>query len=324
MVVMRKRLILHVGIHKTGTTSIQTFLSENAEKLKSYGYYVPVNHFDFENKATQFRNYLYLGDKSSYTPIIDDIFRQSELNNCHTIVLSDEDFQHFVNDKNDNLRVLEQYFDIEIIIYIRRQDTFAESVYGFSVQWYTTRFKEDFYTWVEKFPVKNYKWDLQEWENKFYLPELKVRVYDEVILFQDVLTDFIDAIGLRIDDDWKYPKRENTTLNKYIINFLRRTNHIDFSQSEFEEIKKFLATKSSIKDGPKAIYLNKEERYKILNHSVMSNKYVAKKYFNRNELFPRVNIVSVPQDLTDDMYQRVLHELKLSSECGDIIQGKLI
>ena len=32
---------IHVGPHKTGTTSIQWFLQENSAELLAYGYFVP-------------------------------------------------------------------------------------------------------------------------------------------------------------------------------------------------------------------------------------------------------------------------------------------
>src|SRR2546421_10750937 len=39
---MRKRVCyIHVGPHKSGTTSIQWFLQENREKLLEHGYFVP-------------------------------------------------------------------------------------------------------------------------------------------------------------------------------------------------------------------------------------------------------------------------------------------
>lgn len=36
-----RALFIHIGMHKTGTTSIQWYLSRHRRKLKGYGYYVP-------------------------------------------------------------------------------------------------------------------------------------------------------------------------------------------------------------------------------------------------------------------------------------------
>lgn len=164
---MKKKLILHSGVHKTGTTSIQSFLAMNYEKLLNKGFYVPINHFTYENKATAFRDAIMKGNSNIYVPVIEDIVKQSELNNCNTIVISDEDFHHFALKQNDNIKVLEDYFDIEICVYLRRQDKFAESVYGFSVQWYSTRFTTEPKKWLRNFPVLNYKWVMEQWESFF-------------------------------------------------------------------------------------------------------------------------------------------------------------
>jgi len=323
---MKKRLILHVGIHKTGTTAIQSFLSINHELLRKKGYYVPVNHFTYENKATAFREAIWNNKPDDYEPVIRDIIENSDYYNCDTIVLSDEDFHHFALQSNKNINVLEKYFDIEIVMYIRRQDKFAESVYGFSVQWFSTRFTEEFSSWVKKFPLKNYKWDIDQWEDIFKYPILKLRVYDEVILFQDVILDFIHTIGLNIDDNWFFPTpdKSNVTLNKYIIEFLRRTNHIKMTKGEFESLKEFLVNESSIRSGPKAVYLSFDERTEMLKRAEETNRYIAKKYFNRNFLFPKVEKTPVPEELTDKMFKIVLNELKESPKYRETIGNKIL
>ena len=42
---MNAKVVLHIGRHKTGTTSIQKFLHANSDELKSYGLYYPKNTY---------------------------------------------------------------------------------------------------------------------------------------------------------------------------------------------------------------------------------------------------------------------------------------
>lgn len=153
-----------------------------------------------------------------------------------------------------------------------------------------------------------------------------MRVYDEVITNHDVVKDFINTIGLDVNDNWIYPSRDksNITLNKYIIEFLRRTNHINFTKEEFNLLKQFLATESSIRSGPKAIYLTTEERRTILQKASFSNRYIARKYFNRNYLFPKLEEIEVPDTLTDEMYEKVLLELASSEKYRNKVGKKII
>lgn len=306
---MRQKIILHAGVHKTGTTSIQSFLFKNYEKLLQQGYYVPINHFTFENKATVFRNAIMQGNELEYMPIIKDILQQSKMHNCHTIILSDEDIYHFASKQNSNISILEKYFEVELVIYLRRPDRYAESVYGFSVQWHVTRLTVDAHEWLREYPIINYKWIMEQWENFFDSPTYKLRVYDEVVKKRDVVSDFIDTIGLDSDDNWDYPSRDNVTLNKYIIEFLRRTNHIKMNRKQFDQLKEFLARESSISSGPKAIYLNFEDRMEMFEKSYHSNRLVARKYLNRDYLFPLIDELDVPTGLSNESFTKVMIEI---------------
>ena len=50
-----KKLILHIGVHKTGSTAMQTFLFENSEELNKQGFYMPVFLYGEENKPAKLR-----------------------------------------------------------------------------------------------------------------------------------------------------------------------------------------------------------------------------------------------------------------------------
>lgn len=42
----RQTLYLHIGFHKTGSTSIQKFLASNKETLENLGYFCPTGYMD--------------------------------------------------------------------------------------------------------------------------------------------------------------------------------------------------------------------------------------------------------------------------------------
>lgn len=85
------RLFLHVGVPKTGSTSLQIRLFENAEALKQKGYLYPLGRFDapkFQHSAVA--NLIspeYVDDLKSLLVGMHD---EAVSSACHTVILSGE------------------------------------------------------------------------------------------------------------------------------------------------------------------------------------------------------------------------------------------
>jgi hypothetical protein len=86
------KVILHIGPHKTGTTSIQAFLHRNSDILQKHGFHYPKtreglqNHHDLAiglRKRTKF---------CATAKRIQRILRESEAKGCHTCIFSSEMF----------------------------------------------------------------------------------------------------------------------------------------------------------------------------------------------------------------------------------------
>jgi hypothetical protein len=154
---LKRRLILHLGLSKTGTTSIQAFLRGNPELLAAGGVSYPdlggarsthpaltpsilrpdaddaVNH---EALALEIR-------KSAAASPLDDmpiplwsgVFRRIEAGTAHTAIISYENF--FSRPELYRFDRLEGYlddFDIDGIIYLRGQEDWLASLYGQTVR----------------------------------------------------------------------------------------------------------------------------------------------------------------------------------------------
>lgn len=50
---MTKEIIIHAGLPKTGTSSLQSFLAKNRQKLKSLGFEYPVNEYNASDVSRQ-------------------------------------------------------------------------------------------------------------------------------------------------------------------------------------------------------------------------------------------------------------------------------
>lgn len=148
----QKTIYLHIGMPKTGTTAIQTFLFENRKKLESYGLIYPmissieqckdITSNDVPNLRPLFRSYadifarvkevLSIGQKKTqlksyktkkwYKAQFTKLFmNQISKSECNTIILSEESLSDVYLNSRENLidALLELQFKIKIIVYIR-------------------------------------------------------------------------------------------------------------------------------------------------------------------------------------------------------------
>lgn len=111
---MRKRLIIHVGTHKTGTTSIQFFLAQHRAALKAAGIFVPRAGTGIADAPTGHHNIAYelCGDPNFDRSLGRTADLIAELRNAHepTAVISSENLQ-FLHRFPDRLRKLDQDLD---------------------------------------------------------------------------------------------------------------------------------------------------------------------------------------------------------------------
>ena len=139
------RLVIHAGAHKTATTSIQHWLKQSRLALASSGvlYLEP----DVLNKAGII-NRLHNAEKGQHARVGSQFLRllseKSAMFRMKTLLLSHESILSFSNmlpgaaDKSfygslENsarcIQALSEEYDLRLVFYIRRQDTFLSSVY---------------------------------------------------------------------------------------------------------------------------------------------------------------------------------------------------
>ncbi|WP_323010882.1 glycosyltransferase [Paracoccus sp. (in: a-proteobacteria)] len=200
----RPRLIIHLGATKTGSTFIQHILDSNRPKLLRRGIWYPevglfwqadrphkqAGHAQFIEEAKQgghrLREHLLAGLETLHGRI-------------HTIILSSEAF--FLNPQSHKLAQHFFDFDPELIVYLRRQDEWANSQYsefvaGGAINSTSLSFKK----WIATSRAKalmDYDGLIKRWES--YLPRnaIHIRRY----LRQpggewNILTDFSEATNL--------------------------------------------------------------------------------------------------------------------------------
>lgn len=216
-----KKLFLHIGSHKTGTTSIQLACIKNIKILQDQGY----DYFSKDRKG----RYIKGGNASKWVSRSNDEFRESateadffvrpkDMDNLvnqlsesafDKLIMSAEDFS-FLLDEDNILQLKEQLcrkFDVTIICYIRRQDKLAISHFQqvskrkrspsrFFYNGGTSALPTELER-CDKYLDFNHK--LSKWIDAFGRDNVIVKIFEKNKLINgDAVNDFMSLVG--VDD----------------------------------------------------------------------------------------------------------------------------
>tara|TARA_B100000925_G_C22002764_1_gene472120 strand:+ start:1245 stop:2372 length:1128 start_codon:yes stop_codon:yes gene_type:complete len=146
------KLLMHIGTHKTATSSLQLFLLRNRKILEKAGVYYPLppeGKKNFNNVA----EHLAKGDLKKIVKIFKKICKAANQKKIDKIIISAESFyamtkfygnnlktksaSYFENEEKNISNLFEacKVFDkVEVVCYFRSQDEFASSIYNQEVK----------------------------------------------------------------------------------------------------------------------------------------------------------------------------------------------
>lgn len=299
-------LVIHVGTHKTGTTSVQRFFSRNRAKLRDAGIWYPSpsvaglpDHYahhriahavggtdaelGFDDAVTFFdtlRSKARDGEK---------IFLSAEPLYRHVIVDEDSrDSDRYLNFAQ-RFRQAVGDFDITLMFMFRRQDLFAESLYAEHVM-------SSGYTHpIEKFlneraPLFDYSERLGVWSRAFPDAAIAVDLFEPKKFEHPIERKFVEWIGGMWSDEYEQGAARNVTLPRTLVEFKRQINTTGQGTAVnatfrgwLEQLAQMPAAESFPDLGK--YYLQPDARLALLDEHVEGNGSIAQRYFDRDELF---------------------------------------
>lgn len=293
------RLILHCGIHRTGSTSIQRTLNANVEKLREHGYLYPYLQLPNHGKIAW---YLHLG-RLSGQELLQQIKEQCSAN-IHSVILSSEDFS--VHTNLDWIRPILDAFDVKAFFYFRRQDKWLTSWYNQHIRWpfnekLSVCTPKQFLEHVDDFYWIKYDVLLQRFSKEIKRENISIRIMEQGSV-EDSVSDFVESAGLVEVGMEQVKSFSNNSIGGQKLQILRQIELFDYSP---KQRKKIISIIQSLKllsgnDDNKEVFPVKE-RESIINRFYESNKYVAQEYLNRRNgiLFSETSLgEEPPPDLT--------------------------
>jgi len=296
------RFILHIGLPKTGTSAIQVFLYKNREKLlkvysvlypkagtfEQFGmlaHYlitrsiIPVWKRRLEAKGIQMSPD-YLKEQ-----ILDEIYETSP----EIVILSSEDFFHYTKDMIYEFKRVYRFPITEILVYIRRQDLLANSLYRQSVKDEYERSFRTFQEYIQSPIMTNlYYYELLSyWKSVF--PEAKIipRIYDRKLFPErNVVLDFLSVLGIDMPEARTAKIEANPSLGHLSTLVLRRINEkFQISPADHNRIVSYLLKLDKEEKSILKTFFTLQERIEFLNRFRESNEKLFREYFGTENQF---------------------------------------
>ncbi len=296
------RLILHIGTHKTGTTSIQKFLSAHHEELARRGVWYP--GYDIIGERPHYAHLHFAHglaeQKSSRIDLsmAQQFAREVALRACDydlTIISAEPFYRHrlpavphsdatYVQARRryiDRVREAFSAFDVELAVVLRRQDQFAQSLYNEHVK--VTSYRESFLSFVDqRRPLFDYLSQIGLWEEKF--PDISLQIFEDLVQSEHGLVKgFLNYFGVRADD-LAQPALENESLPLPLLAYKRALNKSTLDRDQLANLSQLLsqsAISNRLKEsGQRLSWMSNDEAVQFQAAFERDNQVVKDRYTN--------------------------------------------
>lgn len=234
------KIILHIGMPKTGTSSIQRFCRDNRAGLAAQGFWYPHTPADASGNHVKLAAYAQNDDRP--TPLRKDLgltspqalkhFRREFLQKMaaevrgheqKTLIMSNEHCSLLRHEKEvKRLASLLRAFsdDVKILVYVRRQVDLYVALHTTRVVRGESSFDLNITPDVKDRWDFNYLKQLDRWAKYFGPENIIVRPFERGQLKDDdAVKDYLDVLGVE-SEDLTFVERQNKRASKDCVQFL--------------------------------------------------------------------------------------------------------
>lgn len=275
----RRKVFLHIGLHKTGTTAIQHFLENNKKPLQQHGLSYPGYYFGYAMR-------LGYPDWAAHVARLRPILAAIPEDN---IILSDEDLSACPAHIGAILAALDG-FELKIICYVRRQDAWLQSFYAQCVAWpdnYTGTFED----WMREHgaALADYHARLKPWADAVGAGNFTLRVYEKKAARHWLIEDFLGCIGITEHAAFDFstdPQAQNRSLDRDCLEVKRLVNRTGLDMEQGKRITDLLQqfSRQRAKGRPGGLtFLSPRQRLEIIARYAESNQRLARDFLGRQD-----------------------------------------
>ena len=254
----KKKLILHIGRHKSGTSSLQEFLHINTDKLNKLGYHYPLT--GRANKVAHHSLAALLNPKL-HKDI--DLRIQSrflkEIDSCHTVIVSSEAFQ---NVQNVNLvKSFFRDFDMQVVCYFREYLEYMQSSYAQLV--HNSPYSKSFDAFIEESKL-SYSTFYNRWLG--ISSAFSIRYFNrDFLVNNDIIDDFCAALNVDCSNFTRPEKERNTSIGGNLLYFKLLINKAGLHHKNQYKIFSDIASKSE--QFRQKFFISKDDAYRYRSNN---------------------------------------------------------
>lgn len=210
------KIYLHIGTHKTGTTSLQQFFSHNEQSLKNQSFLYP--SAGRPKKFPHGHHNLVWGiiNNNNYDPSAGswkELLTEIDFFNPKNVIISSENFSWPDCITAEKIFEIKEYLsnhEVKIIIYLRNQSDYLKSHYcqAIKIGYYSGSF-QDYLTYQRE--RLNYYQRLEPWKEAFGIENIIVKIYDNIAINNQLIRDFLETINFPLTE---IRINSNITVNK--------------------------------------------------------------------------------------------------------------
>lgn len=210
------KLVLHIGTHKTGTTAVQRFLSQNRVQLLEMGYYYPVysdviqdksDHYAHIDVAKGLMGQSQILSVEESKQFLSEVSTIADKKGAHTTLLSAESFiRGMTGTSSKKWNRIESFIrlvkscitseDVEVTMTIRSLATYLTSLYNEHVK--VTGYSKDIISFHSEFRERfNYPLLIEKWSK--YFPKLSCLQYEKLGKGNEFIENWLRATLGEVD-----------------------------------------------------------------------------------------------------------------------------
>lgn len=286
-------IYLHIGLPKTGTSTIQGLLYDNTEALQHQRYLYPRatlgGQSDFAYAHHNLARAAYEKDASTWLTFQKEILSSR----TNKILVSSEAFSNCRN--HAQLEFIKGYledFDVKIVIYLRRQDDFLQALYQTIIVYGEEAIPfNDFYERMISEHERIHSLDHYFLVNDIFATafgkeNIILRIYEKSQLYQgDLLRDFLHTTGVEPTSDFALDvPNNNLSFDAHSLEIYRQLKQIFKGEDEFLE-----TARRKIRDANqrKAFLTNniisRQQSENLMNKVKESNEKLAREFLNKDD-----------------------------------------
>ncbi len=289
------RIIIHIGTPRTGSTFLQHFFIQNQELLLQENIFFPTTGLGQINETRGGRlaghNDLLTALKTADDAFVNQFRQALEQSEAKNIILSCENFS-LHPDTIQPLTFLLKNFDVQIIVYLRRQDNYLESLYTEFINGGWRKLTEEvdsfFYNHIGIYGIieRDYNQLLAPWSQAFSSENILVRPF-EIQQFHnhDLVKDFFNATNLPWNNEYDYPKNttKNISSDIQINKILLDLNRIPLERTYYQEALNLIFGEhfKTSSQAEKHFFSSPGLRHQIIQEYAEGNNLVARNYLAR-------------------------------------------